>query len=235
METGLRYRSATLLILLAASSWTIVGSLAAADETDLVVLINRGIGLYDLGMYNKSVAAYEQAIKLSPNDSDAWVGMGNVLSAMGRYNESIEAYDKAIGAGKRNADAWYRKGNAFVRLGRNKEALDCYDEALVLRPGYAEAYENRELARSARLMAPIAGLPWARLKIDTSPPGADVWMDGEPMGNNSFEKWFDHPERHTFELKKNGISRKINVTIFKPTDILVNLTTNETSINYPYD
>jgi len=241
LEKELMSRTAILLFLLAALFEIVAIGLVGADETDPVVLINMGIGLYDLGLYNESITAFEKAIDLSHNESDAWVGVGNVLSAMGRYNESIEAYNKAIEISKRNADAFYGKGNALVRLGRNREAIDCYDQALALRPGYAEAYENRELARSAKSSMPsIRPMPFVRIKLIAKPAGADVWMDGEFIGkagnedSDSLEKYFDRAENHTFELKKNGLMTRINVTTSRFMDIVVNLETNETSIEYPY-
>jgi tetratricopeptide (TPR) repeat protein len=239
MEKGLIYRSTALLLLLAALSGVTLGRSAAAEETDPFVLINMGLGLSDLGMYNESLAAYELAIKISPNNSDAWVGKGKVLFTMGKYNESIEDYSRAIGLSKRNADAWYGKGNTLVRLGRNKEAIDCYDETLALRPGYVEAYENRELARNARSSMSLIKLPYFTVHIVTDPPGADVFDEqGKLIGNTGnplpFEKSYNMVEAHTLEVRKNGISRKINFTSDKYVDIYKNLVTNETSMTYPY-
>jgi len=48
-----------------------------------------------MGRYNESIEAYEMAIKIDPEDADAWFGKGAALNNTGRYEEAIKSLDRA--------------------------------------------------------------------------------------------------------------------------------------------
>ena len=48
------------------------------------------------------------------------------------------------------AQAAYNRGNALVMLGRYEEAIGSYEQALQMEPGWAEAEQNRDLARARK-------------------------------------------------------------------------------------
>jgi Ca-activated chloride channel family protein len=56
----------------------------------------------------------------------------------------------------RSAEAAYNRGNALILLGRYEEAIESYDRALDQRPDWAEAVQNREIARlRAQRLEPV--------------------------------------------------------------------------------
>jgi hypothetical protein len=47
-------------------------------------------------------------------------------------------------------------------------------------------------------------VPYIYIDIDSSPQGAQIWIDGEYSGVTPFRKRFDRPGSHTFKLSLNG-------------------------------
>jgi superkiller protein 3 len=87
--------------------------------------------LADLGRYNESLAAYDDAIETKPanppgNDpmyvAMLLTGKGDVLEKIGDHEGALNAFDKAIELFPEFAEAWKGKGDAFKALGRNSEA-----------------------------------------------------------------------------------------------------------------
>lgn len=108
----------------------------------------------------------------------SWAGLwltpnqqGDRFANRGEYAEAAETYvdpmrqgvawfragefEKAAQAFARvkTPEAKYNEGNAWVMLGKYDQAIASYDKALALRPDWAEAKENRDLAaaRAKRL------------------------------------------------------------------------------------
>lgn len=51
--------------------------------------------LVALARYEEALTAYEEAIRLEPNDVSIWYKIGEVLTSLGRANEAQQAYEKA--------------------------------------------------------------------------------------------------------------------------------------------
>ena len=119
-------------------------SLKTAEEW-----VNEGIALYDLKRYEDALAAYDQAIRLNPNDVlayFAYVNRGGAFYNLKRYEGALTAYNQAIRLDPNDADAYYNKGNSLFGLGRYEDALVAYEQAIRLDPNYAIAYYNKGVA-----------------------------------------------------------------------------------------
>ena len=111
-----------------------------------------GIILYYGGRYVEAVSAFNEAITLNPDSSDAWYNLGGALYVLERNEESLAAYDKAVTLNPGIAVAWYNRGNALYVLGRYDEAVDSYDNAISREPENAEAlyYKSNALDELGR-------------------------------------------------------------------------------------
>ena len=112
-------------------------------------LLMEGQEHFFAGEYNESIEIYNQAIKLDPNSSLAWIGRGDALLSVGRYNESLENYDQAIELDPKSSIAWINRGNALLSVGRYHESLESYDQAIKLDPKSSLARTVRSLAEEA--------------------------------------------------------------------------------------
>jgi tetratricopeptide (TPR) repeat protein len=105
------------------------------------------------GKLDEAVKAFEEAIRLDPNDAGSWLDKGVALSRQGKYDEARKAYEEAINASdeaiRQNPNltyAWYNKGNALKAQGKYDEAIKAYDKAIEGAPLSAAAWNNKGLA-----------------------------------------------------------------------------------------
>ena len=108
-----------------------------------------GYLLFQQGKHEDSITAYDEAIRLKPNDAGAYSNRGNTKHALGRYAEAIADYDEAIRLEANLAVAYNNRGNAKHMLGRHAEAIADHDEAIRLETDYAIAYSSRGNAKAA--------------------------------------------------------------------------------------
>jgi tetratricopeptide (TPR) repeat protein len=78
---------------------------------------------------DEALAAYDKAIEINPQNSEAWYNKGNALDRLKKYNEAIMAYDKAIEINPKDEAVWYFKGDALRDVGKYNEAQKAYDKA----------------------------------------------------------------------------------------------------------
>jgi Ca-activated chloride channel family protein len=98
---------------------------------------------------------------------------GQLLFDRGQFAEAAEAFEDPARRGAayfragdfENAaalygrlptpEAAYNRGNALIMLGRYEEAIKSFEQALNMRPGWAEAEQNRDIAQARKdLLAP---------------------------------------------------------------------------------
>ena len=114
--------------------------------SEYLELVNKGNTFAGVGRYQEALNAFDNAIEIDPNNSEAWVGKGEALRIIGRNQESIDAFNKAIEIDPNNAFAWRSKGIVLTALGRNQEAITAIDRAMELDPNYLDALQFKGYA-----------------------------------------------------------------------------------------
>ena len=95
-----------------------------------------------LADYEEAAKAFDRAIELDPNDTEAWNNRGIVLSILKRNKEAIQSFEKATSIDPRNAEAWYNRGMVFCSTERYEDAV----ESLEIDPQSAIAWHNKGVA-----------------------------------------------------------------------------------------
>ncbi|MDQ2904423.1 MAG: tetratricopeptide repeat protein [Ktedonobacteraceae bacterium] len=134
---------------------TTSGALAASNElrSEIAHLhINRAMAYHDRGRFDESLAIYDQALLLNPDDPIAHSGKGDLLGDLGRYEEALQAYRQALHLDPDDGEVCYAKARTLRYLGHYEEALQAYEHALHLKPDdgevyYAKALTLRDLGR----------------------------------------------------------------------------------------
>jgi tetratricopeptide (TPR) repeat protein len=125
---------------------------------------NRGNALLELRRLDEALASHDRAIALNPDYAEAFNNRGCVLLEMHRLDEALASCDKAIALNPVYAHAFNNRGRVLLEMHRVaegaasyrnetpgpddelrllEEALTNFDKAIVLKPDYAEAFNNR--------------------------------------------------------------------------------------------
>lgn len=137
----------SLLILLLPLTIVLMVVYPASAET-AEEWYNKGCDLIELGQYKEAIEAYDQALKINPEDAMAWRDKGIALSKITLYKEALEAYDQALKLDPEDVDAWNNKGIALANLGKYEKAIEAYDQAIKINPEDAMAWYNKGVTLS---------------------------------------------------------------------------------------
>jgi Flp pilus assembly protein TadD len=87
-------------------------------------------------------SAFERALALQPDLSEAHNDLGALLAQSGDIEGAITRFRTALAATPEYPDALNNLGYALLLTGRNDEARACYEKALALQPDFPEAINN---------------------------------------------------------------------------------------------
>jgi serine/threonine protein kinase/cytochrome c-type biogenesis protein CcmH/NrfG len=99
--------------------------------------------------YTLALQAYEEALRMDPENFYAWNGKGTALYNQGNYRKAFEAYQRATEIDPSNAVVWVSAGLALQALQRHQQALVHFERALTLDNEYVMAWNGRGDAQLA--------------------------------------------------------------------------------------
>ena len=129
----------------------------AYDPLNAAAYCNLGSSLNVLGRYDEALAAYDSAIALKSDYTEAHFYRGNVLYGLKRLDAALLSYNAAIAVQPNLATAHSNRGNILREMRRYEEALASYERAVAIDPGFAQAHFNRGVALN-ELKEPLAAL-----------------------------------------------------------------------------
>jgi tetratricopeptide (TPR) repeat protein len=106
-------------------------------------LNNRGIAYFVKKDFTRSLADYDEALRIDPRYLKAYVNRALTLSAMGDRAREIQDWDMVIRLNPRHANAYRLRGAALSLQGEHDRAIRDLDEAIRLSPRDAEIYALR--------------------------------------------------------------------------------------------
>lgn len=93
--------------------------------------------------WQEVIAAYDEAIRIDPEDSEAYLNRGLAYDSVGQLEHAIEDYDMAIRINPADVDAYINRGEAYSDLGQYEKAVRDYEKAIEIDSEHAEAYFSR--------------------------------------------------------------------------------------------
>lgn len=141
------------------------------SPTDERARLGYAESLWQRGAHVQAILHMQEAVKLSGNDPDRLVQLGQMYLAKKNLPAAMRQADLAIAANKRLASAWALRASVLRATGQYEEALAAYHRALSFQPHYpevqvavAEIYEQSH--RPQRALATLQSL------ADQFPPGS---------------------------------------------------------------
>jgi tetratricopeptide (TPR) repeat protein len=101
--------------------------------------VNLGVALLHRSTL-ESIAAFREAIRLSPGYAVAHGNLGNALYIQGKQDEALTACQQAIRLDPRQASFHYHLGNVLRAQRKFPEAATAFREAIRLEPHFADAH-----------------------------------------------------------------------------------------------
>jgi len=106
----------------------------------------------------EAINAYNEAIRLNPDNAEAYNNRGTVKRSLGQHEAALADYDKAIELNPDDATAYNNRGVTKKNLGRLNEAREDYQKALTLAQESGNedmiAVAKRNLSRLGNAQAP---------------------------------------------------------------------------------
>ncbi|WP_420627761.1 tetratricopeptide repeat protein [Candidatus Leptofilum sp.] len=107
------------------------------------IFVGRGLVYDSLMDYEAALTEYREAIRLNPQNENAYKNRGIVYNTLGHYKEALTDYEEAIYLNPEFVDAYNNRGNTYYNQGNYSAALTNYTEAIRLEPKGAIPYNNR--------------------------------------------------------------------------------------------
>lgn len=156
---------------------------AAGPTQDAGTEVARGDAYAALGKQAEAKAAYEQAVKLSPDAPLALIGLAKIAYFAKDVEGATRMIDQAIAKNPQSTEALVAKADLLRAQNKNDEALAAYDAALKIKPDHLQnriAKANLDIAmrrfdeaakeiEAARKLAPAAPtVSYAQALLDFS-------------------------------------------------------------------
>ena len=101
---------------------------------------NLGAAHRALGEDEAARQSFDEALRLNPNQFNAWLGMGLLAQRQSRVAEAIADFSRSVEL-RPTGEGYLDLGRSLQQAGRDPEALDAYRQALKLSPDLPEAQQ----------------------------------------------------------------------------------------------
>ncbi len=125
----------------------VVAGLAGREEPEvrqMLVSANNVIGAcsLELGNTTDAVDAYNAALSIDMESTDAHLGLGESYAKNGGYEVSLQHFKRALEITPDDAAAHYNIGTLLVQSGQTEEAVEILERAIALQPVFPLAYKT---------------------------------------------------------------------------------------------
>ncbi|MFH0994260.1 MAG: tetratricopeptide repeat protein [Pseudomonadota bacterium] len=102
---------------------------------DIAGWIQLGNLCFDADLPEKSIAAYDKALALNPNNADVLTDQGVMYRKAGKYDKAVLNFDKAIRVNPKHEISRFNKGIVLMHdLNNPQGAIKAWEELLAVNP-----------------------------------------------------------------------------------------------------
>jgi len=129
-----------------------------------------------LGFFPDAVTAFQKAIKLKPDYTDAWYNLGWAYTRAGNMPEAADVFQQLVKLTPRDPQAWENLGGAYAGEGHPADAISAYKKAVELKPDFADAQFKLGAAYASQGRYPDA-INAFRLALKYKHDFPDAWFN----------------------------------------------------------
>jgi tetratricopeptide (TPR) repeat protein len=96
--------------------------------------------LYQEHNYEKALSVFQEIVKNTPRNAEAWRCLGTASAALGRRDQAIAAYQRAIDINP-NSETYVDLGIQYDAAGRVEEEIEAFKRGIQVNPGNVDAYD----------------------------------------------------------------------------------------------
>jgi serine/threonine protein kinase/Tfp pilus assembly protein PilF len=127
---------------------------------------------------DRAVAAFEEGLKVAPDNADLLTGAALAEQGLGRWDAAVKHLDRAWTIDPRSATTARRLAQSLLRLRRYPEALAAVERGLAVAPTNLDLIENKAMVHLAQ-----GDLPGARTAIRAAPAEVEPTALVAQIGN----------------------------------------------------
>ncbi len=109
-------------------------------------LVRQGIEKSERGDFEGAIAEFTEALKINPNNVDAYYNQAVVYSQLGNFELAIANFSQALKFDPNFVQAYVNRGSIYLQLGNNERAMADFTKALKINPNDAFGYNNLGVA-----------------------------------------------------------------------------------------
>ena len=121
----------------------LLGATPGYADTRDADLVKQGTDALNRSEYDVAIARFSDAIRLAPEDAEAWGKRGEAYTGKGDHDRALADCTQAIKLAPNSGAAYRRLGNLYYIDKDLKRAIAEYDTAIRLDPRSAPAYASR--------------------------------------------------------------------------------------------
>ncbi len=92
--------------------------------------------------YDSAEDHYQRALRINPENSDAYFGIGAMRGVQGKIAEAMQAYDRAIEMDPKYVAAYSNRGSLLLEEGKEAAAESDFRTAVTINPTFNEGFFN---------------------------------------------------------------------------------------------
>ncbi len=119
------------------------------EEVAIDAFFGLGGYLWEKGLGEQAISAYDTALHLKPDYAAAYCNRGSIHYALGNHAAAIQDYNEAIQLQPERVEGHFNRAVTKFQMQDYADAIRDYDAALARKPDYADAYVGRAHAKFA--------------------------------------------------------------------------------------
>ena len=119
------------------------------EEVAIDAFFDLGGFLWEKGLGEQAISAYDTALRLKPDYAAAYCNRGSIHYVLGNHAAAIQDYNEAIRLQPERAEGYFNRAVTKFQLQEYADAIRDYDAVLARKADYADAYVGRAHAKFA--------------------------------------------------------------------------------------